>query len=79
MTTLSQVLEAALELPREEQQALIVAIQEHQSASIVPHSKARQLELVECARQAALDVRSGKLKPQSVAEIMGQLDEPMDE
>jgi hypothetical protein len=79
MTTLSQVLEAALELPREEQQALIVAIQEHQSANIVPHSKARQLELVEYALQAALDVKSGKLKPRSVAEIMNRLDDPMDE
>lgn len=79
MTTLSQVLEAALELPREEQQALIVAIQEHQSANVTPHSKARQLELVEYAHQAALDVRAGKLKPRSVAEIMNGLDDPMDE
>jgi hypothetical protein len=79
MTTLSQVLEAALELPREEQQALIVAIQEHQSANVPPHSKARQLELVEYALQAALDVRAGKLKPRSVAEIMNRLDDPIDE
>jgi hypothetical protein len=79
MTTLSQVLEAALELPREEQQAPIVAIQEHQSANISPHSKTRQLELVEYARQAALDVRSGKLKPRSVAKIMNQLDDRIDE
>jgi hypothetical protein len=79
MTTLSQVLEAALELPREEQQAPIVAIQKHQSANILPHSKTRQLELVEYARQAALDVRVGKLKPRSVAEIMNQLDDRIDE
>ncbi len=79
MTTLSQVLEAALELPREEQQALIVAIQEHQSANISPHSKTRQLELVEYARQATLDVRAGKLQPRSVAEIMNQLDDSIDE
>ena len=68
MSTLAQVLEAALELPNEEQDALIVAIREH-----------KRSELVSYARQAALDVRSGKLKPQSVAEIMAQLDEPVDE
>jgi hypothetical protein len=68
----NQILKAALELPHEEQEALIVAIQEHRATI-------RRTELVEYARQAVLDVRSGKLKPQSVAEIMGQLDEPMDE
>lgn len=68
----NQILKAALELPHEEQEALIVAIQEHRATI-------RRAELVEYAHQAALDVRSGKLKPQSVAEIMGQLDEPMDE
>ena len=68
----NQILKAALELPHEEQEALIVAIQEHRATI-------RRAELVEYARQSALDVRSGKLKPQSVAEIMGHLDEPMDE
>jgi hypothetical protein len=68
----NQVLKAALELPYEEQEALIVAIQEHRAII-------RRAELVEYAHQSALDVRSGKLKPQSVAEIMGQLDEPVDE
>ena len=64
MPTLKQVLESALALPSEEQDALITAIAEH-----------KRSQLVEYARQAALDVRSGKLKPQSVAEIMSQLDE----
>jgi hypothetical protein len=68
----NQILKAALELPHEEQEALIIAIQEHRATI-------RRAELLEYACQAALDVRSGKLKPQSVAEIMGQLDEPMDE
>jgi hypothetical protein len=68
----NQVLKAALELPHEEQEALIVAIQEHRA-------NIRRAELVEYSHQAALDVRSGKLKPQSVAEIMDQLDEPVDE
>lgn len=68
MSTLKQVLEAALKLPSEEQDTLILAIREHKRA-----------ELVTYARQAALDVRLGKLKPQSVAEIMSQLDEPVDE
>ena len=68
MSTLEQVLEAALELPSDEQNALIVAIREH-----------KRSELVEYARQAALDLKAGKLKPQSVAEIMAQLDEPVDE
>ena len=68
----NQILKAALELPHEAQAALILAIQEHQTTI-------RRTELVEYAHQAALDVRSRKLKPQSVAEIMGQLDEPMDE
>ena len=67
MSPLAQVLEAALELPNEEQDALIVAIRAH-----------KQSELVKYAQQAALDVRSGKLKPQSVAEIMAQLDESVD-
>jgi hypothetical protein len=79
MTTLNQILAAALELPRAEQQALIIAIQEHQSASLQPHSKASQLDLVDYARQAALDVRAGKLKPQSVTEIMSQLDKLVNE
>lgn len=64
MPTLKQVLESALALPSEEQDALITAIVEH-----------KRSRLVEYAQQAALDVRSGKLKPQSVAEIMSQLDE----
>ncbi len=65
MTTLQQVLEAALDLPHEEQEALVIAIQTHKS-------EIRRTELAEYVRQAALDVRSGKLKPNSVAEIMSQ-------
>jgi hypothetical protein len=68
MTTLQQVLEAALDLPPEEQEALVIAIRSHKSET-------HRNELVEYARQAALDVRSGKLKPKSVAEIMSQLDD----
>jgi uncharacterized protein (DUF1778 family) len=68
MVTLKQVLEAALELPSEEQDALIAAIREHKRSG-----------LLEYARQAALDVQSGKLKHRSVAEIMDRLDEPVDE
>ena len=64
MPTLKQVLESALALPSEEQDALIAEIAEH-----------KRSQLVEYARQAALDARSGKLKPQSTAEIMSQLDE----
>jgi hypothetical protein len=63
MTTLQQILEAALDLPSEEQEALVTAIQTHKS-------EIRRTQLVGYARQAALDVRSGKLKPKSVAEIM---------
>jgi hypothetical protein len=73
MNTLKQVMAAALELPSEEQEALITAIQAHKS-------EIRRAELVEYARQAVLDVRSGKLKPQSVAEIMARIDDdPSDE
>jgi hypothetical protein len=72
MNTLKQVLEAALDLPHEEQEALVKAIQSHKSEML-------RTELVEYARQAALDVRSGELKSRSVAEIMGQLDESIDE
>ena len=68
MSTLEQILEAALELPNEEQDALILAIREH-----------KRSELVRYAHQAQLDVRSGKLKPQSVAEIMSRLDRSVDE
>jgi hypothetical protein len=68
MTTLQQVLEAALDLPGEEQEALVIAIQTHKS-------EIRRTELAEYARQASLDVRSSKLKPKSVAEIMSQLDD----
>ena len=68
MSTLEQILEAALELPNEEQDALILAIREHKRA-----------ELARYAHQAQLDVRSGKLKPQSVAEIMAQVDLSVDE
>jgi hypothetical protein len=68
MTTLQQVLEAALDLPSEEQEALVIAIQTHKSET-------RRTELAAYARQAALDVRSGKLKPKSVVGIMSQLDD----
>ncbi|WP_310485563.1 hypothetical protein [Chamaesiphon sp. VAR_48_metabat_403] len=68
MTTLQQVLEAALDLPPEEQEALVIAIRSHKSET-------RRTEFAEYARQAALDVQSGKLKPKSVAEIMSQLDD----
>ena len=67
MTTLKQVLEAALDLLHEEQEALVIAIQSHTS-------KILRTELGEYAWQAALDVRSGKLKPKSVAKIMSQLE-----
>ena len=68
MTTLKQVLEAALDLPHEEQEALVIAIQSHKS-------EIRRTELVEYATQAALYVRSGRLKPKSATEIMSQLDD----
>jgi hypothetical protein len=68
MTTLQQVLEAALDLPPEEQEALVIAIRSHKS-------EIRRAEFSEYARQAALDVRSGKLKPKSVEEIMSHLDD----
>ena len=55
MSTLKQVLEAALESPQSEQEALVVAIQEHKS-------EIQRAELVESAHQAALDIRSGKLR-----------------
>jgi hypothetical protein len=65
MITLKQVLAAALDLPHEEQEALVIAIQTHKS-------EIRRIELAEYARQAALDVRSCKLKPKSAVEIMSQ-------
>ena len=65
MTTLQQVLEAALDLSHEEQEALVIAIRSHKS-------EIRRTELAEYSRQAALDVRSGKLKSKSAAEIMSQ-------
>lgn len=65
MSTLKQILEAALELPSEDQDVLIAALAEHKRA-----------QLLEYAQHAALEVRAGKLKPQSVADIMKQLDEP---
>ena len=68
MTTLQQVLKAALDLPPEEQEALVLAIRSHKSET-------RRTEFAEYSRQAVLDVRSGKLKPKSVAEIMSQLDD----
>jgi hypothetical protein len=70
MSTLEQILEAALELPREQQEALLDAMQKHKSEIL-------RVELAAYAQQARLDVQSGKLKPKSVAEIMSQLDESM--
>ena len=70
MSTLAQRLEAALELPREEQDALLNAMQKHKSEIC-------RVELAEYAQQARLDVQSGKLKSKSVAEIMSQLDRSM--
>jgi hypothetical protein len=49
MTTLRQVLEAALELPDEEQEALVIAIRSHKSET-------RRTELAEYARQAVLNM-----------------------
>jgi Flp pilus assembly protein TadB len=40
-------------------------------------SEIRRAELAEYAQQMKLEVRSGKLCPQSISEIMGQLDEPL--
>lgn len=65
MSTLKQILEAALELPSEDQDVLIAALAEHKRA-----------QLLEYAQHVALEVRAGKLKPQSAADIMKQLDEP---
>jgi flagellar motility protein MotE (MotC chaperone) len=70
MSTLEQILEAALELSLEEQEALLDAMQKHKS-------KILRVELAEYSQQSRLDVQSGKLKPKSVAEIMSQLDESM--
>lgn len=71
MNTLKQVLASALERSHEEQETLVIEIQNHKS-------EIRRAELSEYAHQASLDVRSGKLQPRSVAEIMGQLDESAD-
>jgi hypothetical protein len=49
----------------------VAAIQKHKYEIL-------QTEFLAYARQSALDVRSGKLKPQSATEIMAQLDEPPD-
>jgi glycosyltransferase A (GT-A) superfamily protein (DUF2064 family) len=68
MTTLQQVIEAALNLPSEEQDALIAAIGERKRSKLVTY-----------ARQAALDVKAGKLQTRSVAEIMSYVDEPDNE
>ncbi|WP_373541675.1 hypothetical protein [Chamaesiphon sp.] len=70
MSTLAQILEAALELPREEQEALLEAMQKHKAEIL-------RVELAAYAQQARLDVQAGKLKPKSVAEIMTHLDESM--
>ncbi len=68
MTTLQQVLEVSLDLPDGEQEALVIAIRSHKSETC-------RTELAEYARQAAIDVRSSKLKSQSVIEIMSQVDD----
>ncbi len=70
MSTLEQVLEAALELPWKEQEVLMQAMQKKQS-------EIRRAELAEYAQQIKLEVRSGKLRPQSISEIMGRLNEPL--
>jgi hypothetical protein len=70
MSTLAQILEAALELPWQQQEALMQAMQKNQS-------EIRQPELMEYVQQMKLEVRSGKLRPQSISEIMRKLDEPL--
>jgi hypothetical protein len=66
MSKIQQIIAEIAELSDEDIALLMTAIQQRESMI-------RQRELVEYARQAAVDLRNGKLKPQSVAEIMQDL------
>jgi hypothetical protein len=72
MSKIQQIIAEIAELSDEDIALLMTAIQQRESMI-------RQRELVEYARQAAVDLRTGKLKPQSVAEIMQDLREEMEE
>jgi hypothetical protein len=71
MSKIQQIIAEIAELSDEDIALLMTAIQQRESMI-------RQRELVEYARQAAVDLRIGKLKPQSVAEIMQDLREEME-
>jgi hypothetical protein len=68
---IQQIIAEIAELSDEDIALLMTAIQQRESMI-------RQRELVEYARQAAVDLRNGKLKPQSVAEIIQYLREEME-
>ena len=72
MSTLEQALETVSQLPVEQQQMLIDIIQNRNIEN-------RREEIARDAQQSLTAFRSGKLKPQSVEEIIAELRQSLDE
>ena len=66
MSTLNQVLEAAMQLPSEQQEMLIEILRHR-------HIEQRRDEIARDAKESLQQFREGKLKPQPVEEIITEL------
>lgn len=66
MVTLDQAIDAAMQLPPEQQEMLMEIIHKRQV-------EARRQEIADDAQESLANFREGKLKPQSVPEIIEEL------
>ena len=72
MSTLDQVLETALQLPYEQQEALIKILQHR-------HHQSRRAEISADAQQSLAEFRAGKFQPQSAQSAIAELRQFLDD
>jgi hypothetical protein len=72
MVTLEQVLDTVMQLPLEQQEMLIEILHNR-------HIEQRREEIAQNAQEVLADFRGGKLKPQSVNDVITELRTTLDE
>ncbi|MDX2243900.1 MAG: hypothetical protein NW224_24755 [Leptolyngbyaceae cyanobacterium bins.302] len=72
MSPLEQVLETALQLPYEQQEMLIRILQNR-------HHENRRAEIAADATQSLADFRASKFQPQTAADVITALRQPLNE
>lgn len=72
VVTLDQALDTVMQLSFEQQEMLLDIIHRR-------HIESRRAEIAQDARQAIAAFHAGELKPQPVAEIIGELRQSLDE